>query len=106
VADLLNHQVARKAVRRLDQDGPDAVALDALQHGREAGALVDMVRAAYGRVVELVHDHEARVPGEAGDSVSLALVAVLIGPDVCGAGGAQIRDRLDRFSRALAHVLP
>src|SRR3954464_1114478 len=80
VADLLNPQVARKAVRRLDQDGPDAVALDALQHGREAGALVDGVSTAHSGVEELVHDHEACAPGEARDGVPLALVAVLIGP--------------------------
>src|SRR5215208_3661479 len=58
------------------------------------------------RAVELVRDHEARAFGEAGDGVALALVAVLIGPDVCGAGGAQIGDRLDQFTCALSHVLP
>jgi hypothetical protein len=42
---LLHDQVAGETARRLDDDGPNAVAEKALQHGGEAGPLVDVVGA-------------------------------------------------------------
>ncbi len=44
----------KHAYRRLDDDRADAVAEKALQHGDEAGPLVDVVGAGYRRVIELL----------------------------------------------------
>src|SRR5215203_4458899 len=52
IADLLHHEIAGEPARCLDDDGPDAVRLDPLQHRREAGPSVDSVCAAHGSVVE------------------------------------------------------
>jgi hypothetical protein len=53
VTDLLDHEITSEAARRLHDDSPRAVALDPFEH--EAGARVDRIGAAHGRVVELVH---------------------------------------------------
>jgi hypothetical protein len=41
MAGELHRQVTSKTVRALDQDNPDAIAGDPLQHSQEAGALGD-----------------------------------------------------------------
>jgi hypothetical protein len=53
VTDLLDHEITSEAARRLHDDSPRAVALDPFEH--EAGARVDRIGTAHGRVVELVH---------------------------------------------------
>jgi hypothetical protein len=49
----LDDQVACEAARRLDNDGPHAVAEEALQHGGEPRPLVNCVSAGHRRVIEL-----------------------------------------------------
>ena len=79
---LLHDQVAGETACRLDDDGPDAVAEESLQHGGEAGPFVDVVGAGYGRVVKLLDNLIARAPGESPHCVSLALEAILVRPDI------------------------
>ena len=74
---------------------------DAFQHGGKARPAGDRVRARHGSVVILADDLEASPAGEGLDGFPLAPVAALVGTDVRGARGAQIRNRLDRFSCAL-----
>ena len=82
MSDLLHHQIASEPTRRLHDDGPHAVGLDAFEHGHEARSAVDGVRAAHGGIVEHVHEHVARAGGERRYRVTLSPVAVLVGSNV------------------------
>ena len=59
VAGELDGQVTSKAIRALDDDRPDPIAGDPLQHGQEAGALGHGIGAAHRRVIELGLDRIA-----------------------------------------------
>jgi hypothetical protein len=89
VADLLHHEIASETARRLDNDRPHTVTLDPLKHGGEAGAHIDGISTAHGRVVELIDQLVPRPLGECLDCRPLALVAVLVGPDVGGRRGSE-----------------
>jgi hypothetical protein len=82
VANLLHHEVARESVGGFDDDRPDAIGLDALEHQGEAWPGLDRIGAAYSRIVELVHKLVTAVPREGLDGLALAFVAVLVGADV------------------------
>ena len=82
VADLLDHQVARKPARGLHDDRADAVPLDPLEHGDEAGAALDRVAAAHGGIIELVYHVDPGPPSKPLNGLALSPVAVLICPDV------------------------
>ncbi len=49
MAGELDSQIAGKAVRALDNDRPDPITRNPLQHGQEAGALGHRIRAAHRR---------------------------------------------------------
>ena len=89
-ANLLNHQVACEATGGLDNDGTSAVAGDVGEHGCEPGPRLDMVGAANRCVVELANKLVTGGLGEGCDGLTLALVAVFIGADVCSAGCADV----------------
>jgi hypothetical protein len=82
VARLLRYQVAGEAIGRLDDDGAHAIAGDVIEHGGEAGPLVDGVRALDAVVAVLGDDVVAGPPGERRDSLALALERVLVVADV------------------------
>jgi hypothetical protein len=46
VTNVLHHEVASEAARRLNDDGPHAVGLDPFEPGREARACVDGIGTA------------------------------------------------------------
>jgi hypothetical protein len=48
----------------------------------KAGAFIDRIRAAHGRIVILPYDGEACSPGESLNGCSLRLVAVLVRPNI------------------------
>ena len=81
-AQLLGHQLARKAAGILDDDGTHAVALDPIQKGREARPCLDRVGTGDRRIIELIDDLEAGALGEALNGVALAFLAVLVRADV------------------------
>ena len=81
-AQLLGHQLARKPAGILDDDGPHAVALDALKKGREARACFDRVRTGDRRIIELIDDGIASSLGKSLHGVALAFLAVLVRADV------------------------
>src|SRR5262249_40923435 len=93
-------EITGEAVRRLTDDATDAIAGDALQHGREAGTLRNRVCALHSPVVVPVDDDEAVGLGVGLDRSSLALVAVLVPPDIGRGRGAHIADRFEQFSLA------
>src|SRR5262244_3894487 len=72
---------------------PHTVALDPLQHIREARAGVDVIGTAHGGVVELVHDLMPGAAGECLDGLPLSAVAVLVSSDFGGRTGPQIGNR-------------
>jgi hypothetical protein len=84
----LHHEVAGEAAGGLDDDGASAVAGYVGQEFSEARAGVEMISAAHGSVVELTNQLDASPLGERFDGLTLALVAVLVGADVCRAGRA------------------
>jgi hypothetical protein len=67
VTNFLHHEITSEAARRLDNDPPHTVALDPLKHGGEAGAHIDGISTAYGRVVELI---DQLVPRSANNSLT------------------------------------
>ena len=93
MAGELDGQITGEAVRALDNDRPDPIAGDPLQHGQEAGALGHRIGAAHRRIIELGLDLIAIRLGETGDRCPLALLAVLVGTDIGRGAGAQIRYR-------------
>ena len=83
-AQLLRHQLACEPRCILDNDGPDAIALDPVQQGGKAGAGLNRVSAADCGIVELADQGESCPLGIALDGGPLSLVAVLVGADVGG----------------------
>src|SRR5262249_2449548 len=73
---FLHHEIASEAAGRLDDDGPHTVALNRLEHGGEAGAHIDGISTAHGRIVELINQLVPRPLSECLDCRPLALVAV------------------------------
>src|SRR5262249_61410169 len=74
---------------------PHTVALDPLQHIREARAGVDVIGTAHGGVVELVHD---LMPGAAGESLGglpLSAGAGLVGARLCWPTGSPVGETRD-----------
>jgi hypothetical protein len=78
----LHRQVAGEAVRALDDDAPNAVGGDAIEHGLEPGAIYYRVGTGDGGVVVLGDQLVAVGLGECHDGGPLPVVAVLVGPDV------------------------
>ena len=97
-ASLLNDQLARKPRNILDHDGPNAIGLDPVQHGRKTRPALDRVRPAYVLVVEFFRDLQTSPLRKRLDRSTLALVAVLIRSDVGSTRRPQIRDCLSQFS--------
>ena len=72
---MLGNQLAGETRCILDNDGPDAIALDPVQQGGEAGADLNRVRAADCGIVELADQGEACPLGVTLDGGPLSLVA-------------------------------
>jgi hypothetical protein len=99
-AKFLGNQIAGEAARILDQDDADAVILDAVEQGAEAGPRLDRIGTGYCRIVEPSDQFEAGMLGEALDRDPLPLLAVLVGADVGGRRCTQVSDRLNQISLA------
>src|SRR6266851_7425741 len=82
VADLLNHQLTGKTASVLDDDRSHAVAGDMGKDGREAGTLVDRVRALHAVVAVFRDDLVAGALGVLGHGLALALQRVLVLPHI------------------------
>ena len=93
-AGLLDNQIAGEPVRRLDDDGPDAIAGDALEHRGKARARVHRVRARNAIIAELGDDLEAGHLRVSLNRGALALERVLVGPNVRQRRGPKIGYRL------------
>ena len=82
MAGELHHEVAGETVWALDNDGPRSIAQKPLQHFHKAGPVGHGVCATHRRIIERVDDLQPRQLGVGVDAGELALVAVLVGPDV------------------------
>src|SRR5262249_60703082 len=69
------------------------IALDPFEHDGEAGARVDGISAAYGRVVELPHQLVAGTAREGRNGFPLPAVAVLVGSNVGRRASPQVSNR-------------
>jgi hypothetical protein len=78
----LGDKITSKPACVLDYDRLDPVAFNAIKEGRKAGAHFDRVSAAHGRVVEPLDDFQPSPFRKSLDGHPLALLAVLVCPDV------------------------
>jgi hypothetical protein len=63
-------------------NGASAIAGDVGEHGRKAGARLDVVSAAHRCVGELAYKLKPGTLGEGCDGLALPLVAVFLGADI------------------------
>jgi hypothetical protein len=75
---LLGDHGAGEPASVLGNDYPNSIALDPLQHGREARTVLDRVGTRDGGIVELAHQLVAMRLGEALDRLALPVGAVAI----------------------------
>jgi hypothetical protein len=90
-AEFLNDKIPGEPGRIFDDDSADAVAFDPIEQSREAWPGIDGVRTGHRGVIELADNGEASGFRERRNSRALALIAVLVGADVRGAGRSEIR---------------
>ena len=102
-AYLLHHEIAGKPAGGLNNDGAGAVAGDVGEHGSEAGACFDVIRAADCRVGELSDKLKPHAFGVGDYGLPLTLIAVLLGPNIRCARSANIGDRFGSPAGAMSN---